>query len=270
MLDLNLSPSHAHENENMNALYDAWVSLDDNDYTSSDSSNTNSHTSDSASDNELMGHNDNLIMMNEKLKKYPDASLFVPKSYFTFNKACYNLMVDDMLGVRKISLELLRDAKDGAVVDLRSWKSMKQQILLRGDREIYLKDYPNLRIPYIEQWGDIVEHAHVTTSHIGLKDTLNEIKKGWSVDARYHGLSKVYVKAYIDACGCQKVQKATPLDMQHHTRSAPSAEFVVEESMLRDVLADIQIKYFTCLKKCYTKTKYHERYVFHRGGIKIG
>ena len=55
-LDLNLSPSHAHENENMNALYDAWVSLDDNDYTSSDLSNTNSHTSDSASDNDLMGH----------------------------------------------------------------------------------------------------------------------------------------------------------------------------------------------------------------------
>ena len=104
MLSLNLSPSncstsHAHENENMNDLYDDWVSLDDNDYTSSDSSNTNSHTSDSASDNELMGHNDNLIMMNENLKKYPDASLFVPKSYFTFNKACYDLMVDDILGV---------------------------------------------------------------------------------------------------------------------------------------------------------------------------
>ena len=126
MLDLNLSPSHANDNENMNALYDAWVSLDDNDYTSSDSSNTNSHTSDSASDNELMGHNDNLIMMNEKLKKYPDASLFVPKSYFTFNKACYDLMVNDILGVRKITIDLLRDAKDGVVMDLRLWKSMKQ------------------------------------------------------------------------------------------------------------------------------------------------
>ena len=196
MLDLNLSPSycstsHAHDNENMNALYDAWVSLDDNDYTSSDSSNTNSHTSDSASDNELMGHNDNLIMMNEKLKKYPDASLFVPKSYFTFNKACYNLMVDDMLGVRKISLELLRDAKDGAVVDLRSWKSMKQRILLKGDREMYLRDSPNCRIPYIELWVDIVKNAHVNASHRGLKDTLDEIKKGWSMDIRYHGLSKV-------------------------------------------------------------------------------
>ena len=86
------------------------------------------------------------------------------------------------------------------------------------------------------------------------------------MDARYHGLSKVYVKAYVDACGCQKVQKATPLDMLDHTSSAPSEEFVVEESMLRVVLDDIQIKYSTCLKKCKTKTKYHERYVFHHWG----
>ena len=116
--------------------------------------------------------------MNENLKKYPDASLFVPKSYFTFYKACYDLMVDDMLGILKITLELLRDAKDGILVDLRSWKSMTQRILLGGDREIYLRDSPNLRIPYMKHWGDIVENAHVKTSHFRLKDTLNEIKQG--------------------------------------------------------------------------------------------
>ena len=109
-------------------------------------------------------------------------------------------------------------------------------------------------------------NAHVKASHLGLKDTLDEIKKGWSVDVRYHGLSKVYVKAYIDACGCQKVQKATPLDMLDHTSSAPSEKFIVEESMLSVVLDDIQIKYSTCLKKCKTKSKYHERYVCHRWG----
>ena len=141
--DLNLSPSHcstshALEIQNMDALNDDWGSLDDFDYTSSDSISSDSHTSDSTSDNESL-ENKNLIMMNENLKKYPDASLFVPKSYFTFNKACYDLMVDDILGVRKITLDLLRDAKDGVVVDLRLWKSMKQRILLMGDREIYLR-----------------------------------------------------------------------------------------------------------------------------------
>ena len=103
MFDLNLSPSscstsHALQTQNMNALHDDWVSLDDNDYTSTDSINLDSNTSDSASDNELMD-DDHLIMMDANLKKYPDASLFVPKSYFTFNNACYDLMVDDILGV---------------------------------------------------------------------------------------------------------------------------------------------------------------------------
>ena len=123
MFDLNLSPSHcstshALQNKNTNVLHDAWVSLDDNDYTSSYSTNSDSNTSDSASDNESLD-NDDLNMMNANLKKYPDVNLFMPKSYFTFNKACYDLMVDDILGVRKITIDLLRDAKNGVEVDLR-------------------------------------------------------------------------------------------------------------------------------------------------------
>ena len=196
MFDLNLSPSdcstiHALEIQNMDVLHDDLGSLDDFDWGSLDDSiSSDSHTSDSASDNKSL-ENENLIMMNENLKKYPNASLFVPKSYFTFNKACYDLMVDDISGVRKITLDLLKDAKDGVVVDLRLWKSMKQRILLKGDREMYLKDSPNCRIPYIELWVDILKNAHVHASHRGLKDTLDEIKKGWSMDIRYHGLSKV-------------------------------------------------------------------------------
>ena len=57
--------------------------------------------------------NNNLIMVNENLKQYSDVSLFVPKIYFAFNKVCYDLMVDDMLRVCKITLKLLRDAEDG-------------------------------------------------------------------------------------------------------------------------------------------------------------
>ena len=41
----------------------------------------------------------------------------------------------------------------------RLWKRMKQGIVLMGDEEIYLKDSPNVRIPYIEQWGEIVANA---------------------------------------------------------------------------------------------------------------
>ena len=84
MLDLNLSPSHcstchALQNKNTNVLHDAWVSLDDNDYTSSYSTNSDSNTSYSTSDNESLD-NDDLNIMNSNLKKYPDVNLFMPKS----------------------------------------------------------------------------------------------------------------------------------------------------------------------------------------------
>ena len=58
----------------------------------------------------------------------------------------------------------------------------------------------------------------------------------------------------------------TPLDMQHHASNTPNKEFVVEESILRVVLDHIQIKYSTCLKKCYINTKYLQSYVCHCGG----
>ena len=101
----------------------------------------------------------------------------MPKGYFTFNKTCYQLMVSDILGLRKTSLQVLRDANDGVIVDLRTWKRMKQGIVLMGDEELYLNDSPNVRIPYIEQWVERVSNAHVKISHLGLKDTLQEIKK---------------------------------------------------------------------------------------------
>ena len=187
MFDLNRSPSVcstscAHEDEDMNALHDAWVSLDEtNVYITSDSVNSDAHTSESSSDNDPMD-SDNVNQMNIDLVKYPDARLFMPTGYFAFNKVCYQLMVGDILGIHKISLQALRDANDGVILDLRSWKRMKQGIVLVGDEKLYLKDSPNVRIPFIEEWVEIVANAHVKMGHLSLKDTLQEIKKGWSID----------------------------------------------------------------------------------------
>ena len=50
--------------------------------------------------------------------------------------ACCELIVDNILRVPKISLHLLYDAYIilYETIDLISWKRMKQQILLRGDK----------------------------------------------------------------------------------------------------------------------------------------
>ena len=73
------------------------------------------------------------------------------------------LMVNDILGVLKITIDLLRDAKDDVVVDLRLWKSMKQLISLMGNQEIYLKDSPNY----------MVGNAHVRARHLGVIETID-------------------------------------------------------------------------------------------------
>ena len=51
--------------------------------------------------------NDNVYPMNTNLMKYYDTSLFIPKGDFTFNKACYELMVSDILGLCKISKSIV-------------------------------------------------------------------------------------------------------------------------------------------------------------------
>ena len=63
----------------------------------------------------------------------------MPKNYFTFNKACNELMMDNILRLHKISLNLLRDAYNGVIVDLRLWKIIKHIFLLMGDKKIHLQ-----------------------------------------------------------------------------------------------------------------------------------
>jgi hypothetical protein len=191
-------------NENIDSLYDEWLSFYDKNSGSSESIDIEtSSSSDSDSGREII--DDNVIDINNV--KYPSPSLFLPKEYFTFNKYYYELMLADIQGLKNISVDMLSYARNGITIDIRMWRKMKQRILLGEDNVMYLKFSSNLKIPYEEQWEEIVPNAHVKSCHLGLKDTLLQIQKSWSIDMRCHGISKLYVKACIDACGCQKVKK---------------------------------------------------------------
>ena len=69
-----------------------------------------------------------------------------------------------------------------------------------GDEVLYLKDSPNVKIPYIEQWVEIVAaNVHVKMGDLSLKDTLQEIKKdtiGYPRCMSKHALMHVDVKTY--------------------------------------------------------------------------
>ena len=94
------------------------------------------------------------------------------KEYFAINKSCYELMLANIQGLRDILVDMLSDARNDITIDIRLWGTIKQRIRLGEDNLMYLKSSPNLKIPYIEQWGEIVTNTHVKSSHLGLKDTL--------------------------------------------------------------------------------------------------
>ena len=56
----------------------------------------------------------------------------------------------------------------------------------------------------------MVANSHMKSTHLGLTDTLEELKKYWIVDLRSQGIS---CKAFIDVCGCQMIQSVTTDDM---------------------------------------------------------
>ena len=49
--------------------------------------------------------------------------------------------------------------------------------MLKSDNVIYLKSHPHLRVPYIEWWMQLVTQVHFELEHLGLKHTLDELKK---------------------------------------------------------------------------------------------
>ena len=97
----------------------------------------------------------------------------------------------------------------------------------------------------------VVANVHIKPTDLGLNDTLREWRN-WVIDLRLKGISCSYVKACIDACGCQIIQKATPMDMvdfkikEYNKHTKPCEVYEVNESKIKDMLSKIQIKHATC------------------------
>ena len=70
------------------------------------------------------------------------------------------------------------------------------------------------------------------------------------MDLHDYGICTTYVKALIDHCRCQLIQKATPNDMLGTSLSQ------------YDTLVEAQIKYHACLRKGVGK--HVTKYDFHR------
>ena len=58
-------------------------------------------------------------------------------------------MVDDILGIFNITIDKLKVINNGTPINLGTWRSMKERLLVQQDSAMYLKSHPQIRIPFI-------------------------------------------------------------------------------------------------------------------------
>ena len=201
-----------------------------------------------------------------------DPLMYCSPRYFAFNRGTYDLMVKDLSGIVKVTIENLKEVGKGAPLNLNAWRRMKSRLILGSESALYLKAEPKLQVSYVEKWREIVLESHGGASHLPLAQTLRELKKHWASDLRDHGIASAYVKAIIDQCRCQLIEKATPNDslrrsINKYDKTKPTEVIEVEACKLDDTLAEVQIKYHTCLRKGVQKGKHVTRYDCHRQGV---
>ena len=78
-------------------------------------------------------------------------------------------MVSDILGTKTVTFEQLTVANNGVAIYLKQWRAIKCRLILKDTDALHLKSNPQLRIPYINQWVEVITNAHMASSHLGLK-----------------------------------------------------------------------------------------------------
>ena len=200
-----------------------------------------------------------------------DPFMYCSPRYFAFSRGTYNLMVKDLLGQVKVTLEALRDVARGAPLSLHAWRRMKSRLILGNESAIYLKASSNLQVLYVEKWREVVLASHGDTSHHTFSKTLKELKLVYATDVRDYGIPPEYVKALITSCGCQTVSKVDSIEglgssMAKYNKTLPIEVIKVETHQLDDALTDLQTKYHTRLRKGVKKGMRVTRYSCHRAG----
>ena len=86
-------------------------------------------------------------------------------------------MVKDLLEHIKVTIKSLKEVVNGAPLMILAWRRMNARLILKNERELYLKSSPHLRVSYVEKWRSIILHARGGTSHYPLSQTLKELNK---------------------------------------------------------------------------------------------
>ena len=73
-----------------------------------------------------------------------DPLTYCSPRYFAFNRGTYDLMVKDLSGIVKVTIENLKEVGKGAPLNLNAWRRMKSRLILGSESALYLKVEPKL------------------------------------------------------------------------------------------------------------------------------
>ncbi|KAI5068439.1 hypothetical protein GOP47_0016784 [Adiantum capillus-veneris] len=133
----------------------------------------------------------------------PDPSLHLSHHFFSFDRASYDLMLQDMKGICNPSLATLREV---GVHDIKRWNKMKDNQCIRGPEhdgstKLFLKMTLLANAP-AEQWAAIIEECHIDPqgAHLGMSKSIDIVKSEWCTDVRKHGIPIFFIKDVIRSC----------------------------------------------------------------------
>ena len=141
-------------------------------------------------------------------------------NWYLFTKSSYSLMIQCVIRQFQPTGDSILNADPSFNVPnepieklhrhvMKKWKALEVALSVRldplsGELKLYNETgkFSHLRIPYVEEWEQIVKDAHESKlPHHGVKATHNNITNmGWLVGARVHGLPSPYLENFVRNC----------------------------------------------------------------------
>ncbi|XP_041021631.1 uncharacterized protein LOC121262969 [Juglans microcarpa x Juglans regia] len=146
----------------------------------------------------------------------------ISSQFYTFNAQSHSLMIRCLLEHRLATPAEIRAATPRPVLKswravwkdrnedtafLTAWKRIQDKLSAHvdptnGNQFLCFKNNSQQFVSHINQWQDIVMTSHSDTDikHLGLKDTIERIKQGWTVGAKFYGIPESYIRVCVAAC----------------------------------------------------------------------
>ncbi|XP_008798510.2 uncharacterized protein LOC103713382 [Phoenix dactylifera] len=155
-----------------------------------------------------------------------DPSSHISSQFYTFNRDSHALMVRCILEGRLATPDEIRGATPAPVLKswrsvwkdrnedtayLTAWKRIQDKLAAHLDAVpapgslpvLFFKNNPAQSVSHVDQWQDIVTAAHADPDllrHLGLKETVDRIKKSWTVGAKFYGIPESFIRVCVASC----------------------------------------------------------------------